>query len=284
MAVLKDFLTALLGGNFGTWLIEKSDTMGQSILASTTTYFTQAISDVCKPSYLSAITSITIPIGILIMSIYFFVDLMSKSVSANFNTEILVRSFIKFVIGYALIINCDKLAGGIISFGDALTQELVTKVTSYGFDYSFSSTAKKILLYLKDNGGFFTGMAVIFKLLIKCIAELIITFLYSCMLMTTAYSRALMIFVYRAFLPIAVADIFGKGIYAGAAKHIKRLLALTMQYPVVYIICLLSCIFMNTIDFLHTNWAAMIGQMVMIFIVIMQTIKKSKDEAMQLFG
>ena len=287
MATLIELIVDLLESTFGTWLLNSSESMGQSILSSTTTYFTEAVTKVCNPTYLNAITGITIPIGILIMSIYFFVDLMSKSMAANFNTEILIRSFIKFVIGYALILNCDKLAGGIISFGDALTGELVTKVSSHGFDYTLTFNAKKILQYLHDKKGIagnFFGLGVLVKLLVKCIAELIITAAYTCMLMMVAYSRAITIFIYRVFLPVAMADIFGKGIYSGAVKHVKRLLALAMQYPIVYIICLLSCIFMNSMDILHTNWAAMLGQMAMIFIVIINTIKKSKDEAMQLFG
>lgn len=285
MTFLLDLLDAILKGDFGIWLVSQVDAMGESILSSTTTHFEQAMTDICKPEYLSAVTGITIPIGILIMSIYFFIDLMSKSMAANFSAEILIRSFVKFVIGYALILNCDKLAGGIISFGDALVNDMVLQVTEHGFDYTYASNTKKILLYIQNNGLAFIvyGYQVVMNLLVKCLLELLMTALYKCMLMMVAYSRAISIFIYRAFLPIAVADIFGKGIYGGAGKHIKKILALSMQYPIVYIICLLSCVFLHSVDIMHTNWVALLGEMFMIFIVIVNSIKKSKDEAMQIF-
>lgn len=284
MEILFQLLTLFCTSTLGQWLNTHTDAASNDLLGTVTTYFEQAVTDVCNPAFMGAITGITIPIGILIMSIYFLVDLISKSMTANFNVEILIRSFIKFIIGYALINNCDKIAGGLIQFGDVLTSDVAAKIG--GLNYSFSSNAQKILNYITSSPMLFLkyGYAVIFRLIIKCMAETFITWLYKAMIMMVAYSRAIKIFVYRAFLPIAIADIFGKGIYAGATRHIKRLLALAMQYPMVYIICVLSCIFLGQMDFLHTNWVSMLGQMAMVGIVVVNTIKKSTNEAMQIFG
>lgn len=241
--------------------------------------FPTAVNTVCNNTWLSSLLDIVTPIGIMIMIIYFSIDLMSKSATSNFSTEIFVRSLIKLVIGYIIIINCDNLSKGIIDFGDALVEMIKSE---NNFTYTSNSTA--LIDYIKGRGALDGGYWLAFKLITKAFVELAMGVLIGCMVRIVAYSRAIKLFVYRAVLPMAVADIFGKGIYHGAVTPIKKILALAVQYPTVYIMGILTCIFINGVDVLHTNWLAMLGQIVMIFIVVIKTIKDSSSDVMQMFG
>lgn len=281
MYVIYTFLNYFLTTAAGKWIIDSSTNTDNSILKYITNTFPSAVTTVCQPSIVSKIDGIITPIAILIMSIFFFVDLLSKSVSANFTTEVFIRSFIKYIIGFALVTNANKLGGGIVSFGDALVAEITSKISPV--DVLNDLQTAKLNSYMKSHLAelMILGNSVVSKLIIKWIANLLITTLMQLMVSIVAYMRAIQIFIYRALLPMAVADIFGGGIYKGAGKHIKRLLGLALQYPMVYIIAVLYSLFTNAINVLtpSTNSVAMLGQMLMIMIVTITTIRNSAEEA-----
>lgn len=240
-------------------------------------WFPKAVTDICD-SRLSSLIDIMVPIAIGIMTIYFLIDLMSKSTTSNFSMEIFVRSFIKYVIGFALISNCDALAGGIIAFGDALVAEMPNTG-----DFKYSSNSVELLKYLQTHSVLQGGYTLAWRLLTKALLQALMSCIVNLMVKFVVYNRAIKIFIYRVLLPISIADIFGKGLHQGALGPIKRLLGLAVQYPMVYIIGIITCIFINEIDVMHTNWITIIGQVGMIFVVVIGTIKKSSDEAMQMF-
>lgn len=250
---------------------------GDKLLENMKIWFPKAVNDICD-SRLSSLIDIIVPIAVGIMTIYFLVDLISKSTTANFSMEIFVRSFIKYVIGFALISNCDALAGGIIKFGDALVAEMST-----AGDFQYSTKSVELLKYLQTHFMLAGGYRLAWRLIFKAILQVAMSSMVNLMVKFVVYNRAIKIFIYRVLLPISVADIFGRGLHQGALSPIKRLLGLAVQYPMVYIIGILTCVFINEVDVMHTNWISIMGQVGMIFIVVIGTVKKSADEAMQMF-
>ena len=90
--------------------------------------------------------------------------------------------------------------------------------------------------------------------------------------------------MYQIFLPLSVADIFGGGLYGGGVSHIKKLLAAVLQYPIVYIIVLITIIFMNNTSISMFNWFAYMGQIFMIAVCVVKEINNSASTANELFG
>ena len=265
-----------------------SNTENQALIKIVTKNFPKAYTTCNSSDLVQTLFNIVMPIGLVVFIIYYCVDLMSKAAAANFTTETFVRSLIRFVIGYALITNCYKLSTGIISFGDAIVADLVNAIgstDSLSVDYGLGLNVEDVIAVLAGDTSK-TGLTLMQTLNLtgKVLIQLILNLVINIAVIGIAYSRAIKIIVYQIFLPLSVADIFGGGLYGGGVSHIKKLLAAVLQYPIVYIIVLITIIFMNNTSISMFNWFAYMGQIFMIAVCVVKEINNSASTANELFG
>lgn len=219
-------------------------------------------------------------IGMYLMLIYFFVDLMSKVNSINFTLETFVRSLSKLIIGYALVTYAAPLCDGIIAFADAITQDISTFLDNSA-DYGFATN--DIIKYLNSpDQKLTTGQEI--NLVTKAFVHFLTTYVLNLTAIVLAYSRAIKLSVYKIFMPMMVTDIFGTGVSGKTLGQFKKFLAAAMIYPLACVIATLTDVFLSGTSISSGNWLAYTGQLVMILYAVFRVMKSISDESEEIFG
>lgn len=270
-------LTGVTGG---------SGASNEAILQIVENHFTNSynkLTDVIGTGVISTLSNSIVAIAMLLMLVYFSIDLISKINSVNFTLEIFIRSFGRLIIGYVLIHYMPTIADKIIEFGNLLVSDVAAAYKGTGsISYGLSSY-EAILDYLEKNDIQLSAMQMM-NLAGKCAAQLLLNIVINIAVICIAYSRAIKLTVYKVFMPMMVTDLFGTGITGEPMKHVKKYISVVLQYPLCYIIALLSAVLMDSIDLTTGNWLAYMGQMMMIMYAVFKVMKSSANEAEEIFG
>lgn len=219
-------------------------------------------------------------IGLLFLIIFFAVDLMSKVNSINFTLEIFIRSLGRLIIGYALMSYIGPICDGIVEFGNLLASSMTSMAVS--FDYGFDNP-HLMLKYLIDDEINLTFMQYI-NIFTKAIIQILITALLNLTAIVLAYNRAIKLTIYKIFMPIMVADVYGSGVSGRPLAHIKKYLSIVMEYPICCIIAILTGVLINATDTTTVNWLGYVGQLVMIGYAIFKVMKSISTESEEIFS
>lgn len=231
--------------------------------------------------WLASLTSIVGNIGLLLLLIYYSVDLMSKASSIGFSLESFIFSLVKLVAGFVLISYMDDLCEYIIKFGDYVALA-ISQGQSTTIDYGFNS-AMQTLAYLQSDELKLTQMQII-NLSIKCLMQVALTAVLNITAIVLSYNRAIKLCLYKVFMPIMVADVFGSGVSGAMLKHVKKYLGIVMEYPICCIIAVLATVIIKAVPLTEGNVLAYMGQLVMIIYAVFKVTKSVSSEAEEIFG
>lgn len=246
-----------------------------------------------------AFESVILPIALCLLLLYFLIDLLSQTAAVNFTTETFIRSFGKFIVGFAVVNNAYILADYIVQFSDALIYTgTITETGSLSSgDYgvlaqavstsaSFASNKSEMMLgfLMSGQAGTLISFNQLVNLLIKTIFQIIVFATASILSIWMAYRRAFLLIVHTIFLPLTITDVYGNNMSTSAMKHLKKIFSLAMQYPLIYIIAAVGLELLEMTPSPTITWIAYIGQLFMVTLAIWKAIKNSKSEIDNMFG
>ena len=169
-------------------------------------------------------------VGIVLMLIYFFVDLEDIALRQSFTIETFVKNLAKLVVGLAVILNIGPLMTGVNNFGNAILADLASYQGALHLTPTFDTAkgvAQQVLKHTSQSEKFdkwiMMGIVGLFQ------------FITQFVLWVVAIKRAIEIGIYYAFAPIIYADVFSNGL-AGVAQKLKPLIGAYMQLPYVMIL------------------------------------------------
>lgn len=219
-------------------------------------------------------------LGILFLLIFYSIDLMSKASSIGFTFETFMYSLVKFVAGCALIFYAGDICDGIIKFGDAVAGT-ITSSTSATIDFGLNRVKLK-LLYLQSPEQQLSSLNMV-NTTIYCFMQVILTFVLNITAIGLAYFRAIKLVLYKIFMPVMVADVFGSGLSGAVLRHVKKYLGIIMEYPLCCIIAVLTTAIFDSVS-MEGNGMSYMGSLVMVVWAVFKVTKSISTEAEEIFG
>lgn len=251
---------------------------GNGAISSEITYITfrmdSILEDMLKSPIFETLLQTFGMIGVLLMCVYFFVDLLEKASDMQFEMEIFFKQMLRFVIAYCLMTHIPELCTGMSKFS-----EIITKTISNGFGQGWANMAQEVnssmagfsgtgnYVSSMDGGSF---MDVIFAMGFQVILQFATWKL--------SIERALKIGYKSILAPIVCADVVTNGYSSSGIKHLKSILGLYLQ--TVVIIIALICVDILCLKAAGTGmWAGIIS-----LFLIKDTIKQSQEIANEIAG
>lgn len=167
-------------------------------------------------------------IGIMLVVLFFLLDLLDKTAQGDMTLEKMIPSFIKFGIGAFFVLQTRDFYLTFIKFGDAFLSETASiaegnaNMVQFGDILDGQTTAGKLL----------TAILCIFPWLVGQVCTLLIYF--------TAISRGIEIALRFSFIPMAVADVYGQGTNSTGFRYLKKFMALCLQGGAILILLSLT--------------------------------------------
>lgn len=225
------------------------DICGQDLLSSVTkvlgydvftdSRFSGAIVIVKKIS-----NDIIVPVAIMLVCMYFLINVLDKFSSDNFNWEQLGRLLASLLIGVFLIENSFAILEQLFYLGDILVEELAALSGTPDFE-KWSETGLNI--YKEQREGQIFLMDWIWDIVM--IPVFIIPWLFSWVMRLAVkvicYSRLIEIMLRTAFAPVALSDVFHHGLNGGGWRFLKNFLAVCLQGVLIVAIC---CLFNSIVN------------------------------------
>lgn len=220
-------------------------------------------------------------VGVLLMCVYFFVDLLDKVSDMQFDLEVLFKQLLKFVVAFALMTHVNDLCIGLGQFSEAMVDAIEHFTVSPVADGTFSwsemiQSANAQLMGMSFSNaqiGFTNGgalkdviMIVSFRLLLQFATWKL------------SIERALKIGYKSLIAPIACADCVTNGYNSAGIKHLKGIFALYMQTSIIMVAMI--CI---EVICLRTAGAGFWTSIVALFL-LWDTIKQSETIAEEIVG
>lgn len=212
-------------------------------------------------------------IGILLMLVFFLIDLLEKATDVQFSLDVLFKQLLKLVVAYAIMNHLYDLIMGMSEFSLALNEQILDTVVSLE-NKNFADAMGEVGTQVPSSGSVSlsnvdgakgAATAVIFQTLMQ-----IITW-------TLSVERALTIGFQSCLAPISCADIITNGMSSNGIRRIKTILANFMQTTLI----LLVTICINLICVFDEN-AGIISSIVAI-ILLWTSVKSSKELALEIF-
>ncbi len=225
------------------------DICGQDLLASVTkvlsydvfvdSRFAGAIGIVKKIS-----EEIIVPVAIMLVCMYFLINIVDKFSSDNFTWEQLGRLLVGFLIGVFLIENSFEILEQLFKLGDILVDKLATLAQKPDFT-EWSETGLNLYKEQKENQNFFMDWIWDIIMIPVFIFPWLFSWIMRLAVKIICYSRLIEILVRTAFAPIALSDFFHHGLNGGGWRFLKNFLAVCLQGVLIVAIC---CLFNSIVN------------------------------------
>lgn len=189
-----------------------------------------------------AVSHTIMTLGISVMVIYFFMDLVEKSVSKMLSLQQLFLSFLKLIFAALLICYSPKLMDGMMEFGNALADTMVLSASgteTLWFDQTSTHFGSNW-----DNMDILRFNLSSLKLLsqIGYVIQLFVPYIIAAATEVVFYlimiSRIVELAVRFLMAPIALGDAFNDTRHSVAINYLKKILALCLQFAVALGICI----------------------------------------------
>lgn len=244
-----------------------------------TNYFMNAVNTI------SGILVLVSSLGVGLLCIWFFVDIIGKATSDSFTPEHFVKSCTKFVAGYLVVSNLIKVDAstgaytGLVPIIINGTADIVQQFSSVN---NFSGGAVSIdsplvqTWYELYNGNFFTAIGVWVDVLLPSL----LSTLAGVIIRAFSLGRIIELALLVVFSPIAVSNLFGDASHDQnyGIKYLKKLAAVELQGLLMYYIIVLGTNMQGAM-----NGANLIGA-VAVVCVEAALIARSRNIATEIFG
>lgn len=165
-------------------------------------------------------------IGILLMLIYWIVDILEKVTMDNFNLEHLFRKLLSLAIGIVVLMNGFTIMMDVIKTAEAIRDAFVTAYSTSGL--SSYGQAKFMDLWASHDSwieAFGTGIGMVVAQLLGYV----IMFLCLLIIYVTAFGTKIELMTRLLASPIALANISHTGPHAGSVMYIKKFFAVALK-------------------------------------------------------
>lgn len=216
-------------------------------------------------------------IGILLMTVYFLIDLMEKVSDMQFDMEMFFKQFLKYVIAYGLMTHIPELCNGLAEFSFLMTDAVLAVFNPSSGWADMVGNINSSLAGFSGSGNYIdtTDGGSLIGALVAIGFQIILQF----GTWKLSIERALKIGYKTILAPIICADMVTNGYNSSGIKHLKSIFALYLQTVVV----LLALICINEICV--TNGAGIgIWSGIVALFLLKDTIKGSRQIAEEIVG
>lgn len=180
-----------------------------------------------------------IPIGYSLMLLFFYINLLNKATSDNFNLERLFKSLLGLLVVALFMSNGLKLINLCMDFSNALMNTVIGGSIN-------SPPSKDELLYWAKICSKFHGLASRIQYEINLLIPALATDIITGVIWVITWSRLVELSARCALFPIGCADLYGEGTRGPGFRFFKKIIALGLQAAVILVI--IKCYSGITID------------------------------------
>lgn len=220
-------------------------------------------------------------VGILLLLVYFSMDIFDKLSSENFTIDVLMLNMVKIVAGVALINNGYTIVKGLIGLSDLVIESIMglpTLSTAVTLDFSNIAGFSDPDATFKP-GDFLTLMLEIIEMFINTLKGTTVTYIEKLIIgvvgmvcaQIIAYQRAINLALRMLLCPIVFADVVGHGLSNKSMHYIKSIFGICLEGPII----ILVVIFVNeTIS--SFTWGVAFAPLIMLFCTVNLMFNASK--------
>lgn len=189
-------------------------------------------------SYIGKVSSIAeslLPLAMLLLVLRWCIALLQDVLSSELDLDILVRNFMKLIVGAIIVSNSVQLTEGIVNFGDAFLSQIMASGGGLGtvnkfFFENVIELSKKI-----DSDSAVTGLVGVISSLIAAYLQPLTALIIGFFLYVHGWQRSIALTQMFLYAPIAFSDCFSGGLNSGAVSYARKMLALIMEPLIVYV-------------------------------------------------
>lgn len=189
-------------------------------------------------SVIRSLYNIALPIGIMLMFIYFMLALVDKLSSESFTWEHLWRQLAMLLAAKYLMEHGFELLELLFGIGMAAMSKI--SVVS-GADVSAAAIdAEAMISGFRDSlGGWNIPIIRDVIMFVYLLIPWALSWLMRLCVSIICYSRVIEIYVRAAFAPVALSDFFHSGLQGGGWKYLKNFLAVSLQGAIILVIAII---------------------------------------------
>ncbi len=177
----------------------------------------------------NTIYDIILPLALILLAIYFLVELLEKSTSQNFNAEQMISLLIKLAIGVIIVQHIDVVIVAICN----ITNGILTAINETTTDFLGSLSIETRMNGAQSFFAIVANFIMFFVAYIIAVAMNVLILFHVISVKFEIVARA-------AFAPLGVADVMS-GMNSGAIRYIKSFLSVSLQLVIILaanVICL----------------------------------------------
>lgn len=190
-------------------------------------------------SVIRSLYNIALPIGVMLMFIYFMLALVDKLSSESFTWEHLWRQLALLLATKYLMEHAFELLELLFGVGMAILGKFSsvsgTSISAVAIDadtiISEFRNSLGVLGSIKWIGNIILFVYLLIPWMFRWVMGLCVTII--------CYSRVIEIYVRAAFAPIALSDFFHSGLQSGGWKYLKNFLAVSLQGAIILVIAII---------------------------------------------
>lgn len=199
---------------------------------------TKAMSNVfISGNAISKIYSAFTSIGLLLILVYFAMDIFDKLSSENFTIDVLMLDMVKIIAGVALINNGLYIVQGLVGMSDYISEYVISGILANTVpdvsgttgdlgDDTWSIIGNVIKIIIEEAFAYSKYSLNLLESMIIGVVAMIAT-------QIIAYERAILLAIRTLLSPFIFADIVGHGLSNKAMHHIKSIFAICLEGPII---------------------------------------------------
>ncbi len=198
-------------------------------------------------SLIRALYNIAMPIGVMLVVIYFTIALIDSLACETFTWERMAKQFVQLIVAKFLMENGFEILELIFGVGMQILSRFSavsgTDVAGLTIDIDLMITN------FRDSLGFLgkSEMIASFIMLVMLLIPFALSWIMNLCVSIICYSRVIMIYVKAAFAPIALSDFFYTGLQGGGWKYLKDFLATALQGAIILVVAMIYAKLFQTI-------------------------------------
>lgn len=163
-------------------------------------------------------------VGISLIILYFLVDLYEHLSKQEVTADLIIKSLIKFALGYLLITNMLEVFSALVNLGDILTKNFVKSATA-GTDVYNTGIAymQQYVREASDSEISLLGMTL------RVLVPYGIMWVTRAIIYGIAFIRAIELLARTVVAPVALSNVFGEDSRSAGWVYIKKYIAITLQ-------------------------------------------------------
>lgn len=218
-----------------------------------------------------------LPIGLVLVVLYFLIDIMEKSTSNHFTAEQFSKMLVKLVIAELLVQNGSKI---IVLFCN-ISNALIRRINQIPVP-----TASLVDQMGVADWGDLTSTLVIIANIIMALLPWALSIIINVLIIVICFTRKLELVARCTMAPVGMSDLISGGMNSRGIRYLKRIISVLFQGVFIVVICKASASLLagdsalgSAFAFLPYSWTGLIQGF-----IVLSLMKGSKDFANDMFA